>query len=158
MSEKVFLATLIILILLPSLTSANVFTENSAEFQKVIKQLDMQGHSGDELSTCQVKQIYHTEVVEMLNNGMSEKEIIQSYVDEYGQAALRTPATDKKGLIAWGMPFAGLGAGIAFLAFWLKRVKSYSTEGNEDIQGKWASETEKEMLEKTFEEERKKQF
>jgi cytochrome c-type biogenesis protein CcmH len=118
----------------------------------------MQGHADDELSSCKVKQIYYEEVVDMLNTGMSEDEILQSYVDEYGQAALRTPATDKSGLVAWGMPFAGLAAGVAIVALWLRRGKSKGEKEEAGFSGKWESETEKEIAEKMFEEERRKHF
>jgi cytochrome c-type biogenesis protein CcmH len=157
MRKKVLLAILILFIALPGLAFA-AFDENSKEFQYIIKQLDMQGHADDELSSCKVKQIYYEEVVEMLNTGMSEEEILQSYVDEYGQAALRTPATDKSGLVAWGMPFAGLAAGVAIVALWLKRGKSKGEKEEAGFYAKWESETEKEIAEKMFEEERRKHF
>ncbi|SEM40174.1 cytochrome c-type biogenesis protein CcmH [Mesobacillus persicus] len=157
MSKRIVLAALILLFVLPNASSA-AFTENSEEFQNVIKQLDMQGHAEDELSSCSVKQLYYEEVLEMLNSGMSEKEVLQSYIDEYGQAALRTPATDKSGWIAWGMPFAGLAGGIAIVAAWLKKVKGKGTNNQNSPQVKWESEAEKEIAEQMFEEERRKHF
>jgi cytochrome c-type biogenesis protein CcmH len=157
MSKKMILLTIILLLLMPDLSSA-AFTANSKEFQNVINQLDMQGHANDELSTCKVKQMYYEEVIEMLNNGMSEEEILESYVDEYGQAALRTPATDKSGWIAWGMPFAGLTAGVAIVAAWLKKVKRKTNNEPLSPQVQWESETEREIAEKIFEEERRKHF
>lgn len=157
MSKNVLLLTFIVLFLVPNLSSA-AFTANSKEFQNVIGQLDMQGHANDELSTCKVKQMYYEEVIEMLNNGMSEEEILQSYVNEYGQAALRTPATDKSGWIAWGMPFAGLTAGIAIVGTWLRKVKGKANNEPLSSQVKWESETEREIAEKIFEEERRKHF
>lgn len=141
----------------PIWTSAE-FTVNSKEFQSIIVQLDMQGHADDELSTCKVKQIYYEEVLEMLNKGMTEKEIIQSYVDEYGQAALREPARDKSGWVAWGMPFAGLASGMVVVGLWLRKVKS--KEAGEWIEPdvSWQSEIEKNIAEQVFEEERRKRF
>ncbi|WP_053360343.1 cytochrome c-type biogenesis protein CcmH [Bacillus sp. FJAT-27251] len=157
MRTKVLLAIFILSMVLPGPAFAG-FDENSKEFQNVIKQLDMQGHADDELSSCKVKQIYYEEVVEMLNSGMSEAEILQSYVDEYGQAALRTPATDKSGLVAWGMPFAGLAAGVAIVALWLRRGKARGGKEEGMLSAKWESQTEKEIAEKMFEEERRKHF
>jgi cytochrome c-type biogenesis protein CcmH len=157
MRKKAFLASLIILIILPSIASA-AFTVNSKEFKNIIEQLDMQGHADHEFSTCSMQKIYFEEVLEMLNGGMSEKEVIQSYVDEYGQAALRTPATDKSGWIAWGMPFAGLTAGIAIVGVWLRKVKGKANNELLTPQVKWESETEREIAEKIFEEERRKHF
>jgi len=154
--KKILLAGLIILMILPGGTSA--FTVNSQEFKNVIKQLDMQGHADHEFSTCSIQKVYYDEVIEMLNGGMSEEEIIQSYVNEYGQAALRTPATDKSGWIAWGMPFVGLASGIAIVGVWLRKVKGKATDTFDIAEVKWESETEKEIAEKLFEEERMKHF
>lgn len=156
MLKKVFLSSLIILVIVPSVATA--FTENSKEFRNIIGQLDMQGHADHEFSTCTIQKVYFDEVLEMLNGGMSEKEIIQSYVDEYGQAALRTPATDKSGWIAWGMPFAGLTAGIAVVGAWLKKVKGKANNDTNTPVVRWESETEREIAEKIFEEERRKHF
>ncbi|WLR55990.1 hypothetical protein LC048_03205 [Mesobacillus subterraneus] len=53
MNKKILLTTLLLLILIPSITTA--FTYNSKEFKHIIGQLDMQGHADHELSTCSVK-------------------------------------------------------------------------------------------------------
>lgn len=156
MRKIVFLASLIILVIVPSVATA--FTENSQEFRNIIEQLDMQGHADHDYSTCTIQHVYFEEVLEMLNGGMSEKEILQSYVDEYGQAALRIPATDKSGWIAWGMPFAGLTAGIAVVGAWLKKVKGKAENDTLIHEVKWESDTEREIAEKIFEEERRKHF
>ncbi|PLR98214.1 cytochrome c-type biogenesis protein CcmH [Bacillus sp. T33-2] len=156
MKTKITVIALFIIILIPGLTAA--YTYNSKEFQHIIKQLDMQGHADHELSTCSVKKVYYEEVVEMLNGGKSEKEIIQSYVDEYGQAALRTPGSGKSGLIAWGMPAAGFAAGIAVVAIWLKKLKGNGHRQSDFKTVKWESDTEKEIAGKLFDEERRKLF
>lgn len=131
---------------------------NSKEFQSIISQLDMQGHANDELSTCKVKQMYFEEVAEMLNDGMTESEVLQSYVSEYGQAALREPSQDKSGLIAWGMPLVGLGGGSVIVAYWIKKLKGKEKIDEKENQLQWESEIEKEMLERIFDEERRKHF
>lgn len=156
MRKIVFLASLIILVVVPSVATA--FTENSKEFRHIIEQLDMQGHADHDYSTCTIQRVYFDEVLEMLNGGMSEKEILQSYVDEYGQAALRMPSTDKSGWIAWGMPFAGLTAGIAVVGAWLRKVKGKANNDTIIPEVKWESDTEREIAEKIFEEERRKHF
>jgi cytochrome c-type biogenesis protein CcmH len=156
MKKKVILSTLIFLILIPGLTAA--FTYNSKEFKHIIGQLDMQGHADHELSTCSIKKIYYDEVIEMLNGGKSEPEIIQSYVDEYGQAALRTPGGGTSGWIAWGMPAAGFVIGIIIVAVWLKKLTKRNQANNTAVVSKWESETEREIAEKTFDEERRKRF
>lgn len=132
---------------------------NSKEFQSIVSQLDMQGHSADDLATCSVKQLYYEEVLNMLNeDGMSEEEIIQYYVDQYGQAALKEPEFGKNGILAWVMPIVGIAAGIVIVGFWLKRVKGEKNTNLSQGNNKWKSETEREITEKIFEEERRKQF
>nr|WP_274609517.1 cytochrome c-type biogenesis protein CcmH [Mesobacillus boroniphilus] len=118
----------------------------------------MQGHADHELSTCSVKKIYYDEVVEMLNGGKSEPEIIQSYVDEYGQAALRTPGGGKSGWIAWGMPAAGVGIGSVIVGVWLRKLTVKKAETKLEAKTAWSSEIEKEIAAKTFDEERRKLF
>lgn len=140
----------------------HVFAEydfNSQEFKEVIEQLDMQGHSNDDYATCSVKRMYYDEVLSMLNDGMKPKEILQYYVDEYGQAALKEPSKDKNGLIAWGMPIIGLLAGGAIVFTWLRKIKNGKGEDHPlDKVQVWESETEKEIAEKLFDEERRKHF
>ena len=156
MKKKIILQTILFLILIPSLTTA--FTYNSKEFKQIISQLDMQGHADHELSTCSVKKIYYDEVVEMLNGGKSENEIIQSYVDEYGQAALRTPGGGTSGWIAWGMPAAGFGIGSVIVGVWLRKLTLKKAETKLSASKVWESEIEKEIASKTFDEERRKLF
>ncbi len=156
MKKKIILQTILFLILIPTLTTA--FTYNSKEFKQIISQLDMQGHADHELSTCSVKKIYYDEVVEMLNGGKSENEIIQSYVDEYGQAALRTPGGGTSGWIAWGMPAAGFGIGSVIVGVWLRKLTLKKAETKMSASKVWESEIEKEIASKTFDEERRKLF
>ncbi|MCM3665962.1 cytochrome c-type biogenesis protein CcmH [Mesobacillus subterraneus] len=156
MKKKIILQTILFLILIPTLTTA--FTYNSKEFKHIISQLDMQGHADHELSTCSVKKIYYDEVVEMLNGGKSENDIIQSYVDEYGQAALRTPGGGTSGWIAWGMPAAGFGIGSVIVGVWLRKLTLKKAETKMSAYKGWESEIEKEIASKTFDEERRKLF
>lgn len=156
MKKKILLSTLLFLILIPGLTTA--FTYNSKEFKHIIAQLDMQGHADHELSTCSMKKIYYDEVIEMLNGGKSENEIIQSYVDEYGQAALRTPGGGTSGWIAWGMPAAGFGIGSVIFGVWLRKLTLKKAKIQNASERSWESEVEKEITSKTFDEERRKLF
>ncbi|WP_210364842.1 cytochrome c-type biogenesis protein CcmH [Bacillus sp. REN3] len=156
MKKKILFQTFLFLVLIPSLATA--FTYNSKEFKHIIAQLDMQGHADHELSTCSVKKIYYEEVIEMLNGGKSEEQIIQSYVDEYGQAALRTPGGGTSGWIAWGMPAAGFAIGSIIVAIWLKKLTARKAEAKAGTDSDWQSEIEKEIATKTFDEERRKLF
>lgn len=145
--------------LIPSTVFA-VFNYNSDEFQKLIIQFDMQGHADHDLSTCTVKKVYYEEVVDMLNEGKNEKEIVQSYVDEYGQAALRTPGTEGTELLAWAMPAVGFLAGTFIVSTWIKKLTSRRNELAQETskQSEWESETDKEIFERTMDEERRKLF
>lgn len=146
-----------ILVLIPGITGA--FTYNSKEFQSIIHQLDMQGHADHELSTCSVKKVYYDEVIEMLNGGKDQDEIIDFYVGEYGQAALRKPGTDKNGLVAWTMPAVGLLIGIVIVTVWIKKLTAKKAEMKEAAAtDAWENEAERDIIEKTFEEERRKLF
>ncbi len=135
------------------------FDYNSKEFQSIINQLDMQGHADHDISTCSIKKVYYEEVIEALNQGQSEKEILQSYIAEYGQAALRTPAADGSGIIAWITPALGFLLGAVIVGFGIKKL----TNKNGDKEAVpfdcvEMTETEKEIVEITFEEERRKHF
>ncbi|GIN61316.1 hypothetical protein J27TS8_13090 [Robertmurraya siralis] len=154
-----YLLFVLLLFFLSSPTSvwAN-FDYNAKEFQEVVNQLDMQGHSNDDLATCKVKQMYYKEVQEMLDEGMTPEEIIEFYVAEYGQSALKEPAKDKSGLIAWSMPIVGVLTGIAVLFYWLKRGKKKVSVDSSVPEIAWESEEDKEITEKIFEEERRKHF
>lgn len=158
MIKKILPAILFSCLLLFPATGLAQFDYNSKQFQSVVSKLDMQGHSKDDLSTCSVKQTYYKEVAEMLNDGMSEQEIINYYVDQYGQAALKEPGLNKNGLIAWVMPVAGFAAGVFIVVgFWLKRIKGKNrSEAETEIN--WESENEKAITGKIFDEERRKQF
>lgn len=157
MIKKALFSMLVLSLLVPTVSLAK-YDYNSKVFQSIVSQLDMQGHSKDDLSTCSVKQMYFKEVLKMLNEeGMSEEEIIQYYVEQYGQAALKEPELGKNGIIAWTMPAVGVVIGALIMGYWLKKRK-----GNEKQQiyksVRWESEIEKDIAEKIFEEERYKQF
>ncbi|USK54142.1 cytochrome c-type biogenesis protein CcmH [Cytobacillus solani] len=135
------------------------FDYNSKEFQSIINQLDMQGHADHDISTCSIKKVYYEEVIEALNQGQSERKILQSYIDEYGQAALRTPATDSSGIIAWITPALGFLLGAIVVGFGIKKL-TYKQGGRETVPivCDEMTEMEREIVEITFEEERKKHF
>lgn len=148
----------LMLFIYPSMTLAN-FDYDSKKVFDVMKHLDMQGHADDDFSTCTMQQLYYEEIEEMFNEGMTKDEIIQSYVDEYGQAALREPGKDANGLVAWVMPVVAFLLGILVVAYGLKRLTSRDQiKSEEETTHKVLSETEAEILAKTFEEERRKHF
>lgn len=151
------LLILLILLTMPTVSFAAGVDYNSLEFRAVISQLDMQGHADHELSTCTVKKVYYDEVLDMLKEGKSEDDIIKSYVNEYGQAALRTPGNDLNGVIAWVMPAVALVIGTIIVTRWIKRIALRENKKELEIIN-WNSETDQEIFEKTIDEERRKFF
>ncbi|MFE8698191.1 cytochrome c-type biogenesis protein CcmH [Cytobacillus sp. FJAT-53684] len=142
-----------------SVKAKGKYDYNSKEFKSIINQLDMQGHADHDISTCSIKKVYYEEVVEALNQGQSEKEILQAYVDEYGQAALRTPATDGSGLIAWAIPVIGFLLGAIIVGFGIKKLTKKNRDSDVTVaEMDGITETEREIMEITFEEERRKHF
>jgi len=135
----------------------SAYTYNSKEFRSIISQLDMQGHADHDFSTCSIQKVYYEEVLEALNNGESEEEILQSYVDEYGQVALRIPATDGSGIIAWIMPAIGFLLGAIGVGYGIKKLINKNAQSSE-MQFEELPEVEQEIVEQTFEEERRKYF
>lgn len=135
------------------------FTENSPEFKEVTSQLDMDGHSDHEISTCKVRKAYNGEVIDMLNKGMAPEDIIHYYTSELGPGALKVPDKAGSGLLAWLMPAAGLAAGGAIAGLAIKRITSKKTQKespsatrNPLSAGEYAS------LEETLDSERRKYF
>ncbi len=157
MKKKTMLLSFVLFFLFFVPVSAE-YDYNSPEFQSIVSKLYMQGHSDHDIATCSVKQMYYEEVLSMLNEeGMSEDEIIQYYVDEYGQSALKEPEFGKSGILAWLIPFAVIVAGLIMIVFWLKKVKK-GKQAEEANGVSWQSDTEKEITEKIFDEERYKRF
>jgi cytochrome c-type biogenesis protein CcmH len=159
LTGRIFFTTILLILLIPNLGFAAV-NYNSEKFQSLISQLDMQGHADHDLSTCSVKKVYFEEVIESLNEGKTEQEIIQTYIDEYGQSALRMPATDKSGLLAWTMPAVGLLIGAVIVFKWINKLKASGTSASQEFGStrNWQSELDKEIFEKTLDEERRKLY
>ncbi|UII55276.1 cytochrome c-type biogenesis protein CcmH [Cytobacillus spongiae] len=145
------------LIFIPSVGLA-AFDHNSKEFKEVISQLDMQGHADHDFATCSVQKVYYEEVVDMLNEGKSEQDILNSYVDEYGQQALRVPATEGGGIIAWVMPAFIFLIGAIVVAYWIKKLTVLNHQKAAATNTTFQSNADQEVLEKIIEEERHKFF
>lgn len=52
--------------------------------------------------------------------GASEEEIQAYFVEQYGQKVVAKPSTSGFDLLAWILPFAGVGLAIIGLTFWLR--------------------------------------
>lgn len=84
------------------------FDYGSKEFQDIVSKLYMQGHADHDLSTCSIKATYYKEVADMMQQGKTDDQIINYYVEQYGESALKVPSTEGFSLMAWIAPFAAL--------------------------------------------------
>lgn len=73
-----------------------------------------------------------TEVASMLDKGMSDKQIVQSFVDRYGNTVLSAPPRSGFNLTAYMIPFAAFLLGGTVLVAFLKHQKNGK---NDDDQG-----------------------
>ncbi len=60
-------------------------------------------------------------LLEMVEAGMTDQQILDAFVKQYGKVILRQPPAEGFYLISWIMPYAGLGAGLALLWLILRR-------------------------------------
>ena len=61
------------------------------------------------------------EIPELIDDGLSDDEVKQHYVDIWGERILLNPESDGIGLIAWGLPVIAIVLGAAGIAFALRR-------------------------------------
>ncbi|NBI29545.1 cytochrome c-type biogenesis protein CcmH [Chengkuizengella marina] len=153
----------VFLIIFSLLLSVNVifaeedFDYNSKEFQSIVRMLSMEGHSGDDLATCPVKQTYYNEVAGLLAQGKTKDEILNDYVDQLGEEALTAPVKTGFSLTAWITPFLLLFLATFFVYFLIKKWVSPNQCGD-DLNREFINETETEILLSVIEKERKKYF
>ncbi len=70
---------------------------------------------------CSTAEQIKVDVQRMIDQGMSEKQIIQWYVDKYGETVLAAPPTKGFNLTAWAVPFLAFFAGGFVLFSFLKK-------------------------------------
>jgi cytochrome c-type biogenesis protein CcmH len=71
--------------------------------------------------SCQVSPAMHRDVMQLVHDGYGAQEIIDAFVNVYGERALMAPKTSGFHLFAWLLPGAALVAGGGGLALLLKR-------------------------------------
>ena len=125
------------------------------KFMATVEMLYMEGHSNDDLSNCNVKQLYYEEVAEMFfTKGMSKKEILDYYEKEQGVQALNAPPVKGFNLSLWLTPFLLITIVLIILFFLIKKWKgNHTATGTEE--GVISSELE-DVYESIIDEERKK--
>ena len=78
--------------------------------------------------SCQVSPSMHRDVVQLVHDGYGAQEIIDAFVNVYGERALMAPKTSGFHLLAWILPGTALVVGGGVLALFLKRWGERSRE------------------------------
>jgi cytochrome c-type biogenesis protein CcmH len=73
--------------------------------------------------SCQVSPAMHRDVISLVEGGYSAQEILDAFVDTYGERALMSPKREGFNLAGYLMPFAVLGVGSAALVVVLRRMQ-----------------------------------
>ena len=73
--------------------------------------------------SCQVSPAMHRDVIALVEGGYSAQEIIDAFVDSYGEVALMAPKREGFNWAGYIVPFAALAAGGAALATVLRRMQ-----------------------------------
>lgn len=71
--------------------------------------------------SCQVSPAMHRDIIQLVHDGYGAQEIIDAFVNVYGERALMSPKTSGFNLLAWLLPGAALVVGGGALALLLKR-------------------------------------
>ncbi len=73
---------------------------------------------------CSYSDGFRAEIAELARSGKSNEEIIQHFIDRYGEIVLAAPTTEGFNMTAWVLPFVMLLIGAGIVAFVLRRWKS----------------------------------
>ena len=76
---------------------------------------------------CQVSPAMHRDVIALVEGGHSAQEIIDAFVDTYGEVALMAPKREGFNWAGYLVPFAALAAGGAALVTVLRRMQQRAT-------------------------------
>ncbi|MCD8510577.1 MAG: cytochrome c-type biogenesis protein CcmH [Bacillus sp. (in: Bacteria)] len=147
----------LVFIHLQAVVASAFYDVNSPEVRKIADQLSMQGHENHDIATCTTMQSYYEDIIELLNEGKTEEEIVDYYYNMYGEAGLRAPKKEGFSLLAWVTPFIALSvAGVGVVSMVQRTVKrnrgieiTNETEDSHD-------EVENEILKSIIEEVAKK--
>ena len=152
-AKKLVTAVLLLLLLFASPAKAD-----SATVSDISRELICQCGCSMVLSNCThvecaSRDTMATLIEQRLAQGQSEEEIIQSFVDQYGEQVLASPPKRGFNLVAWILPFVAIlgGGGVIYIALkaWVRRGKSRQTdavteaeEGDEEYQRQLDKELE----------------
>ena len=77
--------------------------------------------------SCQVSPAMHRDVIALVEGGHSAQEIIDAFVDTYGEVALMAPKREGFNWAGYLVPFGALAAGGAALVTVLRRMQQRAT-------------------------------
>lgn len=80
------------------------------EMYRIADKLNCPICQGQRLSECplQICEEMRAEIVERLQEGQTEEQVIQAFVDRYGIQVLNQPPAEGFNVLAWVIPFVGL--------------------------------------------------
>lgn len=137
-------------------TDTRVYDYSNPGFNATVEMLSMEGHSNDDLATCNVKQLYYQEVGEMyFDKGMSKQEILDYYKNEQGEQALNAPPVKGFNLSLWITPFLLLVIVSILIYFVIKKWKKNKTISAAETSPA-PVDIEQDIYESLIDEERKK--
>ncbi len=73
---------------------------------------------------CTTKLQEQAELRQRLGAGMSDAQVVQAFVQEYGTVILANPTTQGFNLLAWVLPWVALGLGLALVLWFVKRWRA----------------------------------
>jgi cytochrome c-type biogenesis protein CcmH len=73
--------------------------------------------------SCQVSPAMHRDIISLVEGGYSGQEIVDAFVDTYGERALMAPKREGFNLAAYWLPFAALAAGAVGLVAFLRSAQ-----------------------------------
>jgi cytochrome c-type biogenesis protein CcmH len=74
------------------------------------------------MQACHFADPMRLRLLQMVEAGVSDDQIIATLEKEYGKIILRKPPAEGFYLVSWAMPFIGLAGGLAFVWFMLQRL------------------------------------
>jgi cytochrome c-type biogenesis protein CcmH/NrfF len=87
----------------------------------------------------------HRDVIALVEGGYGAQEIMDAFVDAYGERVLMVPTKSGFNRTAWVMPFAALGAGAAFVVMLLRRWRGMQRAQREASTGATIDATAEEL-------------
>lgn len=86
-------------------------------------------------SNSEVAQEMRDKIVEMLRQGKTRQEVLDYFVNQYGDWILNSPPPRGAGLVAWLVPPAALAAGALVLAWYIRRRQPPHDAGGDSSPG-----------------------